>query len=98
MQRVTKMSGPGNEFGMYGYDVNSRMVWGFDETYGTTVSGNDYVAGWLFGYDAEGRLTDELLYTTGTAAGNKGTVTSSICGGKYGNKVAVPSFMMYSTR
>jgi len=45
------------------------MVWGFDETYGTTVSGNDYVAGWQFDYDAEGRLTDELLYTTGTAAG-----------------------------
>jgi RHS repeat-associated protein len=55
---------------MYGYDMNSRMVWGFDETYGTTVSGNDYVAGWQFDYDAEGRLTDELLYTTGTAAGH----------------------------
>jgi len=69
MNRLTKMQGPGNEFGMYGYDVNSRMVWGFDETYGTTVSGNDYVAGWQFDYDAEGRLTDELLYTTGTATG-----------------------------
>ena len=26
MQRVTKMQGPGNEYGMYGYDVNSHGV------------------------------------------------------------------------
>jgi YD repeat-containing protein len=61
---VTKVPGPGTEFGMYcGYDINSQMVWGADEAYGTYLNGSktDVASVWNFEYDADGRLTKERL-------------------------------------
>jgi len=71
MGRVGLMMGPAGEYGFYGYDINSQLTAGLDPLYAMLVGGTDYLLWWEWGYDADGRMTRELLWTTGSATLHK---------------------------